>query len=105
LPARYTVDNPSPKEICRSVLLREVGLPRGDGVPLVGCVSRLVDQKGFDLVEARLAQILDRVRLVLLGSGDPRFEQVFRNAARNRPDRIAVNVGYDESLAHRIEGG
>jgi starch synthase len=105
LPARYSVENPSPKEICRSVLLREVGLPRGDDVPLAGCVSRLVEQKGFDLIEARIGPILDRVRLVLLGSGDPRFEQRFRTLARTRPDRIAVTIGYDESLAHRIEGG
>ena len=105
LPARYTATDVGPKELCRSSLLREMGLPRGDEVPLAGVVSRLAAQKGIDLLEARLPAILERVRLVLLGSGDAHFEETFRNAARNRPDRLAVKIGYDEALAHRIEAG
>lgn len=105
LPARFSASNPSPKDLCRNVLLREVGLPRGDDVPLIGCVSRLVEQKGFDLVSAALDRILDRARFVLLGSGDAKLEERFRAAAMKRPDRMAVRVGYDEALAHRISAG
>ena len=105
LPARFSAANPSPKDLCRNVLLREIGLPRGDDVPLIGCVSRLVEQKGFDLISAALDRILDRARFVLLGSGEAKLEERFRAAAMKRPDRMAVRIGYDEALAHRVEGG
>ena len=103
--ARYGAENPSPKELCRSALLREVGLPRGDDVPLVGMVSRLAEQKGFDLVLSRLSPLLDLARVVILGSGEPRLEAALKEAALKRPDRLAVKIGYDDALAHRIEAG
>ncbi len=105
LPARYTAANPSPKSLCTRALLREMGLPRGDNYPLAGCVSRLVPQKGFDLIDAALDRLLDRVRLVILGTGEWKYEDRFRAWARKRPDRLAVRIGYDEGLAHRIEAG
>ncbi len=72
--------------------------------PLVGIVSRLVDQKGFDLI-AELATLLPSYgSFAVLGTGDPRYELMFRDWAARFPDRLAVKIGFDESLAHLIEG-
>lgn len=103
--ARYSAEKPGGKEICREALLREAGLPRGNDVPLIGIIGRLAAQKGVDLIEARLPKILERARVVLLGSGDAGYEEAFRAAARRLPDRISVRIGYDEDYAHRIEAG
>jgi starch synthase len=69
-------------------------------------ISRLVDQKGFDLLSA-LAGELPRLgaTFVLLGTGEPQYEAFWRDLAARHPDRIAVRTGFDEGLAHLIEGG
>ena len=105
IPARYSADKIGGKDICRDALLREAGLPRGKDVPLAGMITRLATQKGLDLVEKNLSKILERVRLVMLGSGDAKYEETFRAAARKQPDRLSVRIGYDEDYAHRIEAG
>ena len=71
--------------------------------PLVGIVSRLVDQKGFDLVAALTSVLPDYGSFAVLGTGDPRYEKMWRELAARYPDRIAVRIGFDESLAHLIE--
>ena len=72
--------------------------------PLVGIVSRLVDQKGFDLI-AEVADLLPAYgSFAILGTGDPLYEGMFRDLATAYPDRFAVRIGFDESLAHLIEG-
>jgi starch synthase len=72
--------------------------------PLVGIVSRLVDQKGLDLI-AELAPMLPGFgSFAVLGAGDPRYETLMRELAAAYPDRFAVKIGFDESLAHLIEG-
>jgi starch synthase len=75
--------------------------------PIVGMVSRMVDQKGFDLLEdlgaARLLSL--DATYVLLGSGEPRYEDSWRRMAVEHPGRVAVRTGFDERLAHLVEGG
>jgi len=72
--------------------------------PLVGIVSRLVDQKGFDLI-AELAPVLPSYgSFAVLGTGDPKYEALLRDLAEQHPERFAVKIGFDESLAHLIEG-
>jgi starch synthase len=76
------------------------------GRALVGMISRMVDQKGFDLVAA----IADRLpeldaSVVVLGTGERRYEDMWRALAARHPDRIGARIGFDEGLAHRIEGG
>jgi starch synthase len=67
-------------------------------------VSRLIDQKGFDLI-AELVGVLPRFgSFAVLGTGDPRYEKMWRDLAAAYPDRFAVKIGFDESLAHLIEG-
>src|SRR3954468_6917701 len=80
--------------------------PAGRRRPLVGMISRLVDQKGFDLL-AELADELPRLdaTFVLLGSGERRYEDLWLGLAARHPDRIGARIGFDEPLSHTIEGG
>jgi starch synthase len=79
-------------------------------VPLCGSISRLTDQKGFDLVLGALAALLDPatgadLQYVVLGSGEPAFESALRQLQGRFPKKLAVRIGYDEALSHRIEAG
>jgi starch synthase len=101
--ARYRA--PSGKARNRAALCTELGLPPPKG-PLCVVVSRLSEQKGLDLLLAALPRLLEAGgALALLGSGDSGFEAAFRNAAASHPDRVAVRIGYDEALAHRMIAG
>lgn len=106
LPARYGPGDLTGKVACKSALQRELGLPDHPRVPLLGMVGRLAGQKGVDLVLAALPEILGLdLQLAVLGSGQPEWEEAFARAARQRPDRLAVRLGFDEALAHRIQAG
>jgi starch synthase len=106
LPAHYSSRDLSGKAACKAALQQELGLPVRADVPLVGMISRLADQKGIDLVVAALPELLAReVQLAVLGTGSPAYEDAFRRAALDRPDRLAAHIGFDEALAHRIEAG
>jgi starch synthase len=92
------------KAALKSDLQRELQLPVQTEVPLFGSVSRLVAQKGTDLLLAALEEMLHApMQVVLLGSGDHGFETAYRSLARRYPDRVAIRIGYDHPLAHRIE--
>ena len=106
LPAHYSARDLAGKTVCKRALLQEMSLPVRMDRPLIGIVSRFADQKGFDLL-AEIANPLAEqdVALVVLGSGEKRFEDMFRHFAAVRPDKFAVRIGYDNGLAHRIEAG
>ena len=89
----------------KTALQQELGLPVDENAVLFGHIGRLVAQKGVDLILQVLPGLIDRpeTQLVILGSGDPALEKVL-NAQRDlHPQRIAVVIGYNEALAHRIE--
>jgi len=87
-------------------LQRELGLPESGSIPLIGVVSRLVDQKGFDLVEAVLEPLVEEdMQLVVLGSGDPHYEYVFQHATERWPNKVKVWFGFNDALARRIYAG
>lgn len=109
LPAPYDADHLEGKPAAKQLVLELCGLPLSAETrsrPLVGMVSRLVDQKGFDLIAEAAADLarLD-ASFVLLGTGDRRYEELWRHLAARFPDRIAAHIGFDEVLAHRIEAG
>jgi len=107
IPAHYSSEDLDGKAACKRALLDTLGLPSPRGrVLLVGIVSRLVDQKGFDLIAAA-AEDLARLdlQLVVLGAGQSRYHTMLAELAARYPERVAVRFGYDESLAHRIEAG
>ena len=109
LPAPYSAVTLGGKATAKRALLDAFGLSVVEPErvrPVVGMVSRLVDQKGFDL----LAQLPDRLlaldaTYVLLGSGERRYESFWQDLATRHPTRVAVRIGFDEALAHLIEGG
>jgi starch synthase len=87
-------------------LQRACRLPVLSDVPLIGHISRLVEQKGIDLLLATLPELLKRkMQMVVLGNGDPEFEKGLQNVAKRHKDRMSVHIGYSEELAHRIEAG
>ncbi len=103
----YSVEDLSGKRECKRALLEEYGLPATAlDRPLFGIVSRFADQKGFDLIGEIAYQLaaLD-VSLVALGTGEPRYEQLFRNLAAAFPSKIGVRIGYDNEMAHKVEAG
>ena len=91
----------------KRALMEQAGLPEDRlDKPLIGVVSRLADQKGFDLLmEVSSELVREDLSLVVLGSGEERFEDFFRDLASTYPDRVAVEIGFEEGLAHKIEAG
>jgi starch synthase len=94
------------KRDCKRALARAVGLREKSNAPLIGMISRLTSQKGFDLIEEIFEALMERgVQVVMLGAGEPRFEKFFLAAAARYPGRVAVEIGFNEPLAHHIEAG
>jgi len=109
LPAPFDVKDLSGKRDAKIALLKRYGLAADTGAParpLVGIVSRMIDQKGFDLIAA-LVDDLPRLdaSFVVLGTGEARYQDLWKALAARYPDRIGAHIGFDESLAHLIEGG
>jgi len=107
LAANYDATDLHGKTICRNALLSEFSLSAPPDVPILAVVSRLADQKGFDLLVPDLEQVLRTrdFRLIVLGSGTPWLEGYFRGLSGLFPDKVAAFIGYDEGLSHRIEAG
>ena len=108
LPARYSAVDLGGKRECKAELLRTFGLPVEPNMdrPLVGIVSRFADQKGFDLIaEVGWDLLLEDMSLVALGSGEPRYEALFRELTGRAPDRFGNWIGYNNALAHLVEAG
>ncbi len=106
IPKKYGPGDPSGKKICKAELQRMAGLPAQPDTPLVGMISRLTSQKGFDILEEALDDFFRRkIQLVLLGSGEKKYEDVFKSLPGRYPGKAAVEITFDDGLAHRIEAG
>jgi starch synthase len=106
LPRRFGPGNLEGKGICRDLLLDGLGLAPVPAGPVFGMVTRLVPEKGFDLLMPLLDRLLsDDVRLIILGEGDAGYETALAIAARKYPTKFAYRNHYDEALAHLIEAG
>jgi starch synthase len=106
LPAHFRRGELRGKARVKAALQRELGLPVDVAAPLLAFVGRLAPQKGVDLLEGALPSLLGGgAQVALLGSGDPGPEERLAAAPRARPERLAVRIGFDEGLAHRIEAG
>ena len=109
LPKPFDADDLSGKRDAKVAVLRRFSLQADDVTlkrPLVGMVSRMVDQKGFDLIADALENVtrLDAA-FVVLGTGEARHQDMWRALAARYPDRVGARIGFDESLAHLIEAG
>lgn len=102
----YQANSMNGKKINKEHLQNALGLVAQAEVPLMGCIGRLVEQKGVDLILSAMPELIKfPVQFVFLGSGDAELEARLIYWARRYPERIAVKIGYDESLAHQIEAG
>jgi len=107
IPRNYAAQDLSGKRACKRQLQKELGLKQKPNTPLIGIVSRLVEQKGFDLLEHVLPGMLEQrdFALAVLGTGQPRFEEFFTGLQHQAPGRAAFFRGYSEKMAHMIEAG
>jgi starch synthase len=107
LAAHYTPENLEGKRACRADMLHAFGLETvADTTPVIGIVSRFARQKGFDIMAEIAEEIAERdVAVVALGTHDPYYENLFREWAFRHPANIAVQIRYDDALAHKIEAG
>jgi starch synthase len=106
LPYPYDSEHVEAKANNRRALAAACGFPPEPNCPMVGMVSRLVEQKGLDLIEQAREDLLRlEARFVVLGAGQPRYEELLRRLASRRPDRFYYRAGHDEGFAHLVEGG
>jgi starch synthase len=107
LPAHFTDRDLDGKAQCRGELLKTFGVPASeDRIPVFGMVSRLVEQKGIDLVTEALPRMLDAgAQVVVLGNGQPEYEDALRRARQRFPKRFGVKIGFDDRLSKLVLAG
>jgi starch synthase len=107
IPQTFSRSDLSGKAVCKQTLMRELGLTGAPEQPLIGVVTRLVGQKGIDLMQRVLPLLLTKreFSLAVLGSGEPRFEQFFSWMQQELRSRVCFYRGYNNRLAHWIEAG
>ncbi len=107
LPARFNSSRPEGKAICKQTLQKQMGLEQRPDVPLFAMVTRMTEQKGFDLVACVLDDMMCRedMQFMLLGTGDERFEQFMANAEKRYPGKLCAYIGYKEELSHLVYAG
>jgi starch synthase len=104
---KYSVKDLSGKQACKQALLDSFELPPENlARPVLGIVSRFADQKGFDLIGERAHELMQEdLVLVVLGTGERKYEDLFRALAAAYPGRVGAKIAYDEAIAHKIEAG
>jgi starch synthase len=109
IPQPFDIDDLSGKSAAKSEALRRFALRDDEetmGRPLVGMVSRMIDQKGFDLIAAledRLPHL--EATFIVLGTGEARYQDLWMRLAKTYPRQIGAHIGFDEALAHLVEAG
>jgi starch synthase len=105
----YSPRDRANKKLCLDLLRDDLKLPhppKDDPVPMVGMVTRMTSQKGLDILAAAIDAVMALgIQLVMLSSGDADLERLFLDAQSRYPDRIRVILGFDETMAHRIQAG
>jgi starch synthase len=106
IPARFNPDDLAGKAACKEALQRECGLRPSPQTPLFAVISRLAEQKGFDLVIGALDDLLEQeIQLVVLGDGDRKYADHLKAAAEHAAGQVSVTLGFDAGLARRIYAG
>ena len=102
---QYGTKNISLKADNKKTLQMKNGLPQTD-VPVIGIISRLADQKGFDILAADIEKIMHlKLQIVLLGTGEPKYHALFKEMKAKYPDHLGLNLGFDAALAQLIYAG
>ena len=106
IPANYSAENMEGKAQCKRALQEELGLNVDPEVPVVAIISRLSNQKGLDLIDRVIGEIMaENMQLVVLGMGDAKYVNLFSWAEQHYPGRVAARFKMDGALAHRIYAG
>ncbi|HHL39578.1 MAG TPA: glycogen synthase GlgA [Deltaproteobacteria bacterium] len=104
--ARYSASDLSGKEKCKADLLGEYAIDAPLETPLIGIISRLTDQKGFDILAEAMDELMAmELAMVVLGTGERRYQELFTELASRHRGRLGVKIAYDDTLAHKIEAG
>ena len=104
---KYNVTNFRREKVKNKTALQtELGLAKDPKKIMIGLISRLTDQKGIDLIAYMMEELCaEELQLVVLGTGDPRYEEMFRYYAQQHPEKISANILYSEELSHKIYAG
>ena len=107
LPARYHKGRLGNKKLCKLTLQEQFGLEQRADVPIFAMVTRMTEQKGFDLVERMLDELMqyNDMQFFMLGSGDRDYEQFMREAEQRYKGRLCAFIGYNEELSHKVYAG
>ena len=106
IPFHFNVKSIDSKKRNKKYLLERFNLKYDDTIPLIGIVSRMVKQKGLDIVAECMDELMKlNAQLVVLGSGEDEYEDLFRSLSYSYPDKVANYIGYNNELAHLIEAG
>ncbi len=99
----FDKNNLDNKKKNKRALQEELNLPKRDDVPIISIISRLVDQKGFDLISVAMEEIISKdIQLVVLGTGEGRYENMFKHIAWRVPDKVSANIYFSEELAQKV---
>ncbi|HQU71872.1 MAG TPA: glycogen synthase [Calditrichia bacterium] len=107
IPRHFSREDLSGKTDNKIALMKNLGLPYDPDAPVYGIIARLTPQKGFQLLEPFLLDFVAsrKMRLVVLGSGEGRFQHLFQHAQYHYPDKVCFYEGYNNALSHLIEAG
>lgn len=106
IPAHYSPKSLEGKEICKTYLQKISNFPQKKDIPLIGIISRLVDQKGLDIIVEAMNEIMKYdLQMVLLGTGEPKYHKVLSAFQEQYPAKFRASLTFDNLLAHQIEAG
>jgi starch synthase len=106
IPFKYTVEDMEGKNQNKQALLTRVNLKYQEDMPVIGMISRVVEQKGFSLLLEAMDQLMElNVQLIILGTGDKKIEKQIHSFQKKHSGKISLNQAFDETLAHMIEAG
>jgi starch synthase len=107
IPANYTYDNLKGKSVCKRILQKQLGLKQLNKTPVIGIISRFVEQKGFYVLSECIEDIVNNmdVQFAILGAGDNQLETYYGNLHQRYTGKIGSFIGYNNELAHLIEAG
>ncbi|CUU06451.1 starch synthase [Candidatus Kryptobacter tengchongensis] len=106
IPVPYSIQTIETKYENKKALLRHFGLEYDEKIPVVAQISRLAEQKGFDLVEEIIDEMMKLdIQYIVLGTGEPRYEEMLEKIKKKYPKKVGIHIGFSEELAHLIEAG
>lgn len=106
LPEKFDTKKMAGKAVCKATVQKAYKLPVDEKIPLIGIISRLTSQKGFDLLETALPDLMKQdLQIVILGTGEKKYHEMLSRVVKDYPQKLGVRIAFDNVLAHQIEAG